>query len=339
MSPFESFGSFGRLYKVSTASTVVPMCTDNHIMISPVALVLSIALSACTAVSADAPSSSDSRGQARLVAVFSGSANGAVKFVPYGKDGTVYIPSNLENLPSQGGPFSYSIRQGRVGQDGSCANTGDMFDPYSGSADASSNAGKPVGDLSGKYGTIDRQYLNQRNHDSYVSLDPNNKAYIGNKLVVLFDKDGNRIACANINQDNDDDTDSDDDDDDNQSRTNSQRNGHQQRTSSTLSSSSTSSTSSTSKTSSALSTSTGLNISPMNASLSPQASSSSETSRSSTTRSSSGTSNASTATSASATSSASNTSSTSRSSSSSSVGGVGQATGMSVVAIIVAALL
>lgn len=147
---------------------------------------------------ADAPITKDSRGQKSLVAVFRGPVTGAITFTGFNRDGLVKVPVNVRNLPTEGGPFSFSIRTGSVPQSGDCTHTGDMFNPFEGSLLETEDPKTPVGDLSARHGKCFRTSTNQVYFDQYVSLNPRNKAYIGGRLIVIYNSFGREIACANL---------------------------------------------------------------------------------------------------------------------------------------------
>jgi len=96
----------------------------------------------------------------------------------------------------------YHIHENPVPANGSCDATGEHLDPEARGVNPPCNASAPetcqVGDLSGKHGDIPAlpgfslQYI-----DDYVSLNPDDAAFLGNRSLVIHDNNGTRIACAN----------------------------------------------------------------------------------------------------------------------------------------------
>ncbi|TID15175.1 metal ion binding [Venturia nashicola] len=131
--------------------------------------------------------------------------------------GTVTLSSacmgvNVElklKLPKEGAPFMYHIHDKPVPmviiKDGNCTGTAAHFDPYAISANCMCDKAKKefcqIGDLSGKAGNITvGGEVNTSFNDMFVSLKPGDKAFVGDKSVVVHSFDNKRIACANLMQ-------------------------------------------------------------------------------------------------------------------------------------------
>ncbi|QBZ60820.1 hypothetical protein PoMZ_07763 [Pyricularia oryzae] len=120
---------------------------------------------------------------------------------PNGK-GVIFLV-NLENLPAQGGPFSYHIHDQPVPDDGNCNKTLAHLDPYQRGQKPDCDAGEPqtceVGDLSGKHGKIEGTNVQDRMfHDMYTSLAEGIGAFVGNRSVVIHFANTTRFACSNF---------------------------------------------------------------------------------------------------------------------------------------------
>lgn len=148
------------------------------------------------AASADAPVVLDSIDTPKYVANFEITKNsditGKVEFIPT-NNGSVLVNVLFGGLPS--GSFSYRINEDALGSSGSC--TGSVFDPFSGSSDASSEAGKPVGDLSGKHGEVKGPSDQFVYIDKYVSTNNSDVGFIGGKSIVIL-QGSTPLVCSNI---------------------------------------------------------------------------------------------------------------------------------------------
>lgn len=148
------------------------------------------------AASADAPVVLDSTDTSKYVANFEITKNsditGKVEFVPT-NNGSVLVNVLFGGLPS--GSFSYRINEDALGSSGSC--TGSVFDPFSGSSDASSEAGQAVGDLSGKHGELKGPSDQFVYIDKYVSTNNSDVGFIGGKSIVIL-KGSTPVVCSNI---------------------------------------------------------------------------------------------------------------------------------------------
>ncbi|OBA22621.1 hypothetical protein METBIDRAFT_31492 [Metschnikowia bicuspidata var. bicuspidata NRRL YB-4993] len=85
-----------------------------------------------------------------------------------------------------------------VPADGNCEGTLGHFNPYSGIQNAGSLAEFEVGDLSGKHGVINGSSLRESYSDQFISLNPGNRAFVGDRSIVVHYANMTRLACANI---------------------------------------------------------------------------------------------------------------------------------------------
>lgn len=127
---------------------------------------------------------------------------------------------NIDGAPEDGGPFCkyslhtrltelmltiftvYHIHEFQVPANGSCEATGGHLDPQNRGESPPCDATQPqtcqVGDLSGKHGDMptipgfSAQYI-----DNYISLNPDDAAFMGNRSIVIHDNNSTRLACAN----------------------------------------------------------------------------------------------------------------------------------------------
>ncbi|KAF4123924.1 Copper/zinc superoxide dismutase (SODC) [Geosmithia morbida] len=111
---------------------------------------------------------------------------------------------NFDNLPSEGGPFTYHIHEEAVPEDGNCTETGAHLDPYGAGTDAPCDPEKPqdceVGDLSGKHGSVDTLPFAATYNDLYLSTDESQPSFLGNVSFVVHYANGTRLACANFSK-------------------------------------------------------------------------------------------------------------------------------------------
>ncbi|ODV80458.1 Cu,Zn superoxide dismutase-like protein [Suhomyces tanzawaensis NRRL Y-17324] len=153
------------------------------------------------ALAEDAPVVSNSPVDIKYLATFHGNntnnVQGQVEFVG-ATNGSTWVNVHFEGLPAAGGPFPYHIHQHQVPADGDCYAALGHLNPYNGSATAETNAGKEVGDLSGKHGPINGTTLHVSYIDRYVSLNSSDPAFAGNLSIVVHYADNTRLACANI---------------------------------------------------------------------------------------------------------------------------------------------
>ncbi|KAK3191508.1 hypothetical protein K4F52_002323 [Lecanicillium sp. MT-2017a] len=107
----------------------------------------------------------------------------------------------FENLPKEGGPFSYHIHV-HPATDGNCTSTGGHLDPTNRMDKPACEADKPascqVGDLSGKYGKITEDPFTAEYTDPFTSLQPGQEAFFGDRSFVIHFANGTRLTCANF---------------------------------------------------------------------------------------------------------------------------------------------
>ncbi|KAL6452611.1 SOD5 Cell surface Cu-only superoxide dismutase 5 [Candida maltosa Xu316] len=160
-----------------------------------------LALLASYAIAGDAPISTDSTDSDSLVATFkktsTSNIEGTIKFEP-AKNGTVLISLDLTGFPSTGGPFPYHIHEMPVPESGNCTATGMHFNPFNGSATATTPAALELGDLAGRHGNITGGSVNEEIDDNYISLNKDSKAYIGGLSVVIHSSNNTRLTCSNL---------------------------------------------------------------------------------------------------------------------------------------------
>ncbi|GEQ68706.1 hypothetical protein JCM33374_g2374 [Metschnikowia sp. JCM 33374] len=144
-----------------------------------------------------APRSRDSPPNTVYRASFNKHIRGSVSFSSF--FGYVVVRVNLSGLPRTGAPFEYDIHEHKIPESGDCGEAGNYFNPYDGDEYATTDALKPVGDLSGKHGTIDGTSYRSTYIDPYLSTNTHNRAYVGGLGLVVHDTDFDDIDCANIN--------------------------------------------------------------------------------------------------------------------------------------------
>lgn len=113
-------------------------------------------------------------------------------------NGSLQVSADLDNFPLVGGPFMYHIHEHPVPVDGNCNATGGHLNPFHGSISATDLQNKEVGDLSGKHGMISGPNFEASFSDPFLSLNPQNPAYVGGLLIVIHFQNNSRLACANI---------------------------------------------------------------------------------------------------------------------------------------------
>jgi hypothetical protein len=119
------------------------------------------------------------------------------------KDGKgVKFDVHFENLPEEGGPFTYHLHKAAVPSDGNCTATLTHLDPYEAGAEIKCNKDKPetceVGDLSGKHGAIDDTSYEESYLDLYASTNVADAGYFGDLSFVIHYENSTRLACANF---------------------------------------------------------------------------------------------------------------------------------------------
>lgn len=155
-------------------------------------------LATCLVVNADkAPKVADSPAGAKYVAKFDKKISGSVEFSS-ASNGTVLVDVNLDNLPTSGGSFLYHVHEYPVPSDGNCTGAGVHLNPYHGNKTATEPDELEAGDLSGRHGKIEGTSIHTSYVDPYISLNPENKAFVGNLSVVVHYHNTTAITCANI---------------------------------------------------------------------------------------------------------------------------------------------
>lgn len=156
------------------------------------------ALSLLAFANAVAPEVSDSPTNVKYEAKFNKTILGSVAFSS--TNGSVMVDVDISGLPEVGGPFQYHVHVLPVPTDGSCIATGGHLNPYGGLPNAATWNTLEVGDLSGKHGKINGTSLMTSYIDPFLSLNPDDKAYIGGLSVVFHYNNSTRLACANITE-------------------------------------------------------------------------------------------------------------------------------------------
>ncbi|GMG30482.1 unnamed protein product [Ambrosiozyma monospora] len=130
-----------------------------------------------------------------------GKTKGMIEF-SRAKNGTVKVAVDITGLPEHGGPFYYHIHKNAISDDGDCESAGTHLNPFNAPRDEcdtlDNNAYCQVGDLSGKHGWINTTCFQATYYDPYLSLNPDNKAYVIGRSVVLHYADMTKISCGNI---------------------------------------------------------------------------------------------------------------------------------------------
>ncbi|QDS77176.1 hypothetical protein FKW77_001912 [Venturia effusa] len=171
-------------------------------------LAITFALCASTVVlAADSPMVKDNPIGAQYLATMPAAgdpgvyAQFAVMSGPNGEG--VNFAVNINGKPFMGSNFLYHIHEKPVPSDGNCTGTGAHLDPVGRGetppCDQSNPASCQAGDLSGKYNAIPILPGFSANYtDKYLSLNPGNPAFFGDKSIVLHYPNKTRIACANF---------------------------------------------------------------------------------------------------------------------------------------------
>ncbi|KAI5466022.1 superoxide dismutase, partial [Mariannaea sp. PMI_226] len=110
----------------------------------------------------------------------------------------------FSNLPKEGGPFLYHLHVAPVPADGNCTQTLAHLDPYERGEATPCDSSEPqscqVGDLSGKYGTIQSDPFKAFYLDQYASTKQGIGAFFGNRSIVIHYANKTRLTCANFVQ-------------------------------------------------------------------------------------------------------------------------------------------
>ncbi|KAL6927440.1 hypothetical protein ACO0SA_003738 [Hanseniaspora valbyensis] len=133
---------------------------------------------------------------------------GIVQF--YSINGTAKVHVDLTGLPKNAGLFSYHVHENGIpydtpDQQNACEYAGLHFNPFQAPLASNVNCDSfeddskcQVGDLSGKHGLINTTCFETYYYDPYISLNPNDPAFIGGKSLVIHLEDNSKLACANI---------------------------------------------------------------------------------------------------------------------------------------------
>ncbi|CUM46195.1 uncharacterized protein AC631_00010 [Debaryomyces fabryi] len=157
-------------------------------------------LAGCIVVMGEsAPVVTDSPEGAKYVAKFDDKLQGSVEFSS-ASNGSVTVNVDLDGFPASGGPFTYHIHEAPVPSDGNCTGTKLHLNPYNGNPNATEPSELEVGDLSGRHGAVQGTSIDESFVDQYISLNENNKAFIGGLSVTIHYKNTSRLACANITE-------------------------------------------------------------------------------------------------------------------------------------------
>jgi len=109
---------------------------------------------------------------------------------------------HFDNLPEEGGPFTYHLHRKAVPADGNCTEASSHLDPYGAGAEIKCDKSAPetceVGDLSGKYGAIESSPYHASYHDLYAATKEGDEAFFGDLSFVLHYANSTRLACANF---------------------------------------------------------------------------------------------------------------------------------------------
>ncbi|KAK1974383.1 superoxide dismutase [Colletotrichum cereale] len=107
----------------------------------------------------------------------------------------------FSNLPNEGGPFTYHLHVDPIPEDGNCTKALAHHDPSNREETAPCDASRPetcqIGDLSGKHGSVTRDY-EQTYIDRYLSIVQGPGSFFGNRSFVFHFANKTRISCANF---------------------------------------------------------------------------------------------------------------------------------------------
>lgn len=164
-------------------------------------IVSTASLLSSVAFAYEAPYNTDSKKKSVARAhLDKGLIKGMIEFTS--KKGVVDVHLDVTGLPENGGPFQYEIYDSKVSSGSDCYDAGSPFNPYAAvynkCDDLSNDAECAVGDLSGKHGFINTTCFETQYTDPYLSLNPNNDAFVGDKSLVITDQNNVRISCGAI---------------------------------------------------------------------------------------------------------------------------------------------
>ncbi|KAK7422636.1 hypothetical protein QQZ08_009442 [Neonectria magnoliae] len=107
----------------------------------------------------------------------------------------------FQNLPKEGGPFLYHLHVDAA-PDGNCTKTLAHLDPFERGEETPCDSNDPascqVGDLSGKYGTIESDPFEVEYVDYYASTKDGIGAFFGNRSFVIHYANKTRLTCADF---------------------------------------------------------------------------------------------------------------------------------------------
>jgi hypothetical protein len=165
-----------------------------------------------TRVIADAPPSTDNPAGVVYQAVLpdepffadtaiEGNVKGSITAVARENGNGVRFAVKFENLPAEGGPFTYHIHKAAA-VDGNCTTTLSHLDPFEAGVEIPCDPENPqtceIGDLAGKHGKIDSDPYEKHYADMYAATNPESEAYFGDLSFVLHFANSTRITCANF---------------------------------------------------------------------------------------------------------------------------------------------
>jgi hypothetical protein len=131
-----------------------------------------------------------------------GNVRGFVEAVAAPGGSGVEFTIEFENLPAEGGPFSYHLHAAPA-VDGNCTTTLAHLDPFGRTQDPACDSSAPetceVGDLSGKHGKLEGSGPFEFTYtDAYASTLEGIGAFFGNRSVVIHYSNATRLTCANF---------------------------------------------------------------------------------------------------------------------------------------------
>lgn len=160
-----------------------------------------ILLKGITTLADPAPVIEDNPENVRYKAdIDTGDVHGIVE-VYTAKNGTAKVKVDITGLPEEGGPFFYHIHNNKIPDGGDCEAAGTHFNPYNSEFETcgeQDDAYCQVGDLSGKHGFINTTCFQLKYYDPYLSLNPDDTSFIGDRSVVVHYNDMSKMACGNF---------------------------------------------------------------------------------------------------------------------------------------------
>ncbi|KAH7303772.1 superoxide dismutase [Stachybotrys elegans] len=134
-------------------------------------------------------------------AAIEGNVKGSIMAVAEDDGNGVMFSIMFENLPAEGGPFTYHIHTDRV-VDNNCTVTKTHLDPYNAGVAVPCDPSNPqsceVGDLAGKHGKVGSDPYMMNYTDLYASTNESSMSFFGNRSFVLHYANSTRITCANF---------------------------------------------------------------------------------------------------------------------------------------------